>query len=306
MVDQFVEWVTARGCDASTAVLMDRCLANFFSWKFAAGYSPAAGQQARAGIIHLFPRYRDQLPESLLALKGWEKVMPPNKHPPLTWFLSIAMALRAVSWGYPEIGCAILVGFHLFLRFGELLNIHLSDIADPNDLRFAAANNDIVIRLRHTKTGTNQGAHVDDPAIIKLIRVLKRVRSSTAKQADPLLFNVSPFLFRRVFGLTVRSWEIPDNIVPHSLRHGGATHALKVQKVSAETVKERGRWASQKAFSHYIQGMEAALLQLRAPSKASELGVYVASDLFRAFCFASEMGVSSPLQVQFRKIMWDA
>jgi integrase len=48
---------------------------------------------------------------------------------------------------------------------------------------------------------------------------------------------------------------------PHSLRHGGATHALLHLGQSIETVMHRGRWQSVNSCRIYLQAGRAQLLQ---------------------------------------------
>ena len=63
--------------------------------------------------------------------------------------------------------------------------------------------------------------------------------------------------FRRVFALARKSWGLPAEVTPHSLRHGGATHCYVILGMSIPDLKRRGRWAEE-WITAYVQGLRSA------------------------------------------------
>ena len=64
-----------------------------------------------------------------------------------------------------------------------------------------------------------------------------------------------------------------DNIpyVPHSFRHGGATHAY-LSGSTVEQIKIRGRWKSLDSLNTYIQTARALFIDLDIPKQYNDLG----------------------------------
>ena len=74
------------------------------------------------------------------------------------------------------------------------------------------------LRIRKAKTGVNQWVSVRDPAVMALVRGLLAVPRRGS------LFSFSAGVFRTQFKHVCRQLGLSAAYVPHSLRHGGATH----------------------------------------------------------------------------------
>lgn len=286
---EFTEFVCGNEWAISSASDLDMALVHYCEHKFGLAYAPAAGHSAVAAMNRIYPNWKYQLPYTKLALKGWGRLMPPKKRPPLTWPLTCAIALRAVSWGYPNVAIAVLLGFHCYLRIGELLGIAVTDVADVGDPRAGFGNAQMFVRLAQTKTGPNQDVVVYNPAVAALVRLQLATR-----KPDELLFGVSEREFRLVFRKACVSWGLPPSIVPHSMRHGGATHAFVVDGVDAATIKVRGRWKSDDSFRTYIQTMRSALITSHAPAETVSFGKYASVDIVSSFYFSLSISYPTP------------
>ena len=128
----------------------------------------------------------------------------------------------------------------------------------------------MALRLAKTKTGSNQWAEVRRSQVQELVRVLLE----STKQGSRL-FPFTTSSFRYHFKNACHG--LPD-YVPHSLRHGGATHDFLVG-VGLEEILRRGRWASTASARHYIQAGRALLLTLRVPDGLIKAGNALAKDL---------------------------
>src|SRR4051794_5808536 len=89
---------------------------------------------------------KGHLPVSMLALRGWNKLQPVLSYPPLTWELTVCIALKmsACSW---SLGVGALLAFDCFLRVGELVGLKREDVADTDDARLAVGFKGMALRL---------------------------------------------------------------------------------------------------------------------------------------------------------------
>lgn len=248
---------------------VDTALSSYYAWLYEQGYAPAAGTKTCAAITrHAGGRELD-LPFSSMRLRGWTKLMPVIKRPPLTWGLTLCAAILCVHWGKVHVGVGYLVGFHGLLRISEIRGLRLSDIALPGDARFDGANRDIILRIRIAKTGVNQSVSITDPFIIKWLRIVIGGRDLLSDQP---LFVMSEFEFRAGIRAASSFLGLKDHFTPHSLRHGGCTYLYAVKKMTPDAIMVRGRWAAQRSFTHYLQEHHSALIQLQLSPKAASLG----------------------------------
>ena len=190
--------------------------------------------------------------------------------------------------GYGECAIATLVAFDGLLRVGELVAIMVRDVSLPNDCRRGSQSRTLesarsavssshpssrrrasaYIRLAQTKSGTNQTAEISNPDIISLLR-----RHIDTRPADGILFHFPSAAPADYFRIVLRSvcvaLDIDSfNFTPHSLRHGGATHAHMQMGETIEHVLYRGRWQSNSSARTYLQSGAAALITTQLSRRA--------------------------------------
>ena len=73
----------------------------------------------------------------MLALRGWHKLHPVLSYPPLTWELTVLIALKMSVQSWP-LAVGTLLAFDCFLRVGELVGLKREDVADSSDARLGA------------------------------------------------------------------------------------------------------------------------------------------------------------------------
>ena len=121
------------------------------------------------------------MPLSRRALKGWEKLSPSVSHPPLSWSLSVVLAVKMASqarsvFSAMSLSIGLLVAWEAYLRVGELCALTLGDVSfnslnDPVKLgrkksgagpASALSRSPVLVsfHLAHTKTGDHQWAHI--------------------------------------------------------------------------------------------------------------------------------------------------
>ena len=258
-VDDFLSWTEREGLDSSDPFKFDEIITLYLHDMFASGDGgKGKAQDTIYGILSFLPELKGHLPMSNLALTGWKKLQPTVSYPPLTFELAAAVAVKMAFSGNWSAGVAVLLGFDCLLRIGELTSLRREDVADAKDARVSSTFRGMALRLVKTKTGPNQWVEVSDRRVQRLVRVL--LTSSRGKT----LFGLTAHKFRQVFKDTCADLGLSPAYVPHSLRHGGATH-LHLRGVSIEDILLRGRWASTKSARRYVQSGRAMLLSMDIP-----------------------------------------
>ena len=228
------------------------------------------------------PTVKGHLHQTNLTLKGWRKLVPSIPHPPLTWDMTVCIAVRLVTQGKWAMGVATLLSFDCYLRVGEMCGLTGSDVADAGDKRRGSHHTTMELRLRKTKTGTNKSVTVRNVAVIALMR---KLLGSVPAAADSRLFPFSASTFRRHFKRACADLGLAKDIVPHSLRHGGATHD-DARGLTIEQIMKHGRWASTKSARHYIQSGRALLLNNSIPDSVFELSRSLVPNIEEIFTLA--------------------
>ena len=176
--------------------------------------------------------------------------------------------------GYRSAALATLVAFAALLRINEFIHLTIRDVALPDDPRLGivGSTTHTVLHIPHAKTGKNQSATIHDPHIISLLSRFMSLRRNSGASLDDSLFNIeSDSIFRHAFNRVLGLLELTHcHFVPHSLRHGGATHALN-HGAEMATVLQRGRWRSTKSAGLYLQQASASRLATVIPDHICRL-----------------------------------
>jgi integrase len=276
-VMEFLEWMIQNDEDAEDVEEFDDLLLDFVHHLYESGRGKTAANMTMAGLRLFLPQLEHRLPKSTQAIQGWNKRCPGRSYPPLTLHLAVAVSVQLarntkIKDAYRK-GVGVLAAFDCFLRVGELCNLRREDVADAGDSRVGSEHKGMVLRLRKTKTGTNQEVRVVTPSVITLLRGL------VAKtKPGERLFPFTADTFRRNFKAACAELGLSPDYVPHSLRHGGATRYRHVLGWSMEDIMQRGRWASTKSARRYVQSGMAMLLEMSAPKHIDALASTMAQD----------------------------
>ena len=277
-VDDFIMWCEDNGIEVNSRSDLDWELCEYIHDEYERNDGRGRTHMANTifGLQLFVPQVRGHLRLSAQALMGWKARHPGQRHPPLTWDLSVAIAAQLARWGRFDMAVATLLAFSALLRIGELVALRVEDFLDAksDDPRVDTARIS-GLRLRKTKTAENLFAELHTESVIQLMRVLTANKQSAAR-----IFQFSAGTFRKWFKKAVVSLQLDHRYVPHSLRHGGAT-TLYMSGVPIETILHRGRWASTKSARYYVQSGEALLLGQAPNRRARDLGRDVAADLVR-------------------------
>lgn len=284
VLTQFLAYAQAHGLNLSSGDALMAAVAGFLGSKIRDGYAAAVGRQLYAALCLRWSAWVGHLQPLHRAIRGWEKQRPVVKRPPLIRPLAVAMALRLVVWGWPSLGAAVLLAFHCYLRIGELLRVEDWHLVPPRSIRAGRANRFGFVHIPKAKTGTQQDVEVTDPDVAWVVALARR----TAAAHGGRVFPHSEHSFRKRFGQCAASLGLPATIVPHSMRHGGATHDYVTGRLTTDQIRVRGRWKGEKAMHHYVGAMRSALANLHVPRQSVQWGDIASEHLRASFVWALE------------------
>ncbi len=288
-VRSFTDWLLSEDADIFDEELdyedLDNLLVEYFHDRLADGAGKTLAKDTLSGVLHYLPHARGDLPDAHICVRGWMKLEPVVSHPPITFDLAAAVAVQMFRHGNDWLRDAIgvLLSFDCLLRVGELCGLRPEDVGDNKDGRLGRDFRGTLLRLRTTKTGSNQSVSVEDPAVQTLLR---HVVATTA--AGRRLFPSTSRTFRRRFQTACAELGLTANYVPHSLRHGGATRMF-LRGVRVEDIMLRGRWAASKSARTYIQSGKAALLAVNVPARLAATAAVLADNVVSAFALVAEL-----------------
>ena len=222
-----------------------------------------------------WPRLKRNLPETWAYLNTWEEGVPVQMRTPLPLPVLLAMCILARSLACQVSGrsaqlwlchAALLeVAFFTMLRPGELFKLRVGDVATVSSWNLGMPH--CTLRLRRPKNrrhmGFEQFVTLTHPSACNWLAVVTHGRRSTER-----LWPSTAAEFRERFADLWRKLKLQDvRLSPASLRAGGASFKFQ-SGVPISSIRFLGRWASEAALKHYIQGATAQQLLLRMPLPA--------------------------------------
>lgn len=281
---RFVSWGFDHGVVCVSVEDLDRALAEFFNDLYLdlGGGGRSIACSAMSGLHLFLPQSKGKLHVSALALRGWARLRPTISRPPLSWELAVAVAVRLGCAGRWSSGVAVLLAFDCYLRIGALCSLVKADVVMDADARMGSAQRGMALCLRRVKNGTNKWAAVRSRVVQDLL--MKLVEGLPTD--DSRLFP-SASRFYKYFKVACADLGLSEDYVPHSLRHGGATHDY-MRGVPLEDILHLGRWASIKTARIYVQQGRALLLACRVPDRVRILAKTLASDVSAAMALAQQ------------------
>jgi integrase len=146
----------------------------------------------------------------------------------------------------------------------------------------------VLLRLAVTKTGSNQWVELYNADVSHLL-----LRHIQHRPNDALVFDLHTVrrssnpatAYRRALRVVCNAVGLGAcHFTPHSLRHGGATHAMQHLGQSIDTVMHRGRWRSEASTRTYLQAGRAQLLQRVIPAAVLANADRVSRDWYSDLC----------------------
>jgi integrase len=267
--DNFTQYCNHRRWDLSqfTTAHYDHALLKYITHLYRTGQSRGRAATTYSALVFYLPNLKSHLPYSLGVLKGWIRTQPGRSHVPLSWPMTVLIGATMAQSDHQGMGLATLVAFDCYLRINEFVNLRIDDI-------YIVSGRPTFIRIRIAKTGSNQSVVVSNPDVDSLLQRWTRHRRINATSSQSLFDIPSHTHYRHVFKQTVTALNLTAcHYVPHSLRHGGATHSL-ANNVPMTNIVQRGRWRSLQSATRYLQAGLAirldAVIPRRRMSQAAE------------------------------------
>jgi hypothetical protein len=206
------------------------------------------------------------------ALAGWQTYMPSKPWAPApraVVYLCALLLVRSASGCDVDAGLALVLGFHLYARGGELDASRCDDFTDVDDLRNVHAVPTVL--LFDTKTGTRgipQMITVDDPCMADLFRfTVQRARAREPDNPNPYLFSFPKGSLLGAFKDAQLALGFPQALwVRHSVRHGAATDDFVRKLRSLAEISLRLRHQNEKTSKGYLQDAAALALLKDLPA----------------------------------------
>ena len=218
---------------------------------------------ALSGIHFFWPQAKGFLRGAWRLYRNWRKIEVPQRAPPLP--ISVCQALVGALLEVDQIQLAFLIGlgFHAYLRTGELLRLRFSDIS--------ATRAQGVVTIRASKSGLrfniDEAVTILDPTLLQLWDILRQLQPSPSS----LIWNRSATVFRRQFRAVLETLDVhPLGFQPYSLRRGGATFHF-MRRCTMDSILLRGRWRSLNVGRLYLEDGMATLQQLNLSQRAKQL-----------------------------------
>ena len=278
-----LSYVSAHGLPFATGNDVITAAAAFMGSRIRRGYAAASGQQLHSALSIAYPALSAHLRPLHRGIRGWAKLCPTVKRPPLVRPLAVAMAMWLVRSGHPAIGAAILLAHHCYLRVGELLRVRIWHVVGPRSPRTGFTNRYAFVHIPHAKTGDMQDVEVTDPHVVWITAVAMCAARERACDDNGLVFPCAQHTFRKRFAESAAALGLPPSIVPHSMRHGGATHDHASGARTPAEIQTRGRWRSDKSMSYYVGQMRSALATLRVPPASVSYGAAIQHCVAQSF-----------------------
>lgn len=283
-IRKFLDWVDNNNEDASTFEQLDELMTDYFHYLYEHNGSKSQATNTLFALVMLMPSIKHHMPTSRLSLRGWNKRHPPVPYPPLTFELTVAIAVQIIRHGAFNEAVATVLAFDCYLRINEFCQLRVDDVSNSQDARLGREYTGTALRLRSTKTGPNQWVQVEHPAVQTLLLQVKAARQRGNHQ---FMFGCTAAQYRRLFKAMCAELGLSSEYVPHSLRHGGATRD-HLRGRNLEDILMRGRWASTKSARRYVQAGRALLLATHVPEHVVALGSTLGQDLLLSFSLAQK------------------
>lgn len=286
-VDAFLHWLAERNHRSFQSVQhIDDLLLQYVHhcWTNAVPFTTA--KNALYGLRALHPSFKTGLPLAKVAVDNWDKRRSKKSHPPMPRVVVYCIAVYMTFRGNIQLAIATLTAFHTYCRKRELLNLRGSDVVEVADPRLSGANEHMGIYLQDTKTGKYQYVRIKDPAIATLLLELRDIVG-----LDHRMFPFANNTWLNLIHEACAAFGFPDDLVVHSLRHGGATHDF-IRDVPLPTIQVRGRWARFENMLRYVQAGRGRLIERELPRWAVDAGLLFIERPLEALAAAAKLAPS--------------
>lgn len=226
---------------------LDEAIAEWIDEKFHQGATLNLVADALSGLHYFMPFTKKKLPHSWKLFGIWRRHEVPARAAPLPEDLLWAMIGYSLSQQDFVLASLLGLGFHCFLRTGELLAVRPCDIL--------LNSNGGIVTLPVSKGGSRrdiqESVTIFDPTLILILLELLELKKSLNLYKVPI-WTASGTAFRNAFYKLCGTFHVSHlNFRCYSLRRGGAT-AFFAECGLMEKTLLRGRWQSVSVARLYL------------------------------------------------------
>ena len=252
--ERFLAWI--RTCGLPSAPSWEELewqLTEYVEFLWEEGETKGLACDTLSGVSH-FLRTRRRFPGAWQLLTVWSRLGVPNRAPPLSAHMAMALAGWGLQRGRVDFAAAIVAGFHLSLRVAEILSPAQNLITIGSNYRGG-------VSLPWTKISQQRGAReaisIDDPLVGWLITKALKVSPHNK------VLQMSGPAFRIMFNTGVAALGLSNvGYRPYSIRRGGATHDFLAHQDLQRSLL-RGRWSQLRTAKIYVTDGAAPIQELK-------------------------------------------
>jgi len=233
------------------------------------------------GLLHFQTHLqKSTLRKALGILDGWGRLKPSISTPPMSFKITVAVAVAMARSGYTEAAIATLVAWDCYLRVSEYCNLQVKDVIPSHDTRIDVSSSShntsssapsTIITLPHSKTGTHQSVAIRNPQIDALLTAYLQ---HSNKPPNSKLFPFSASEYTEILHQATYALGMQHiHFTPHSLRRGGATgQFMEMGEAALQQIMLRGRWLSFNSIRTYIQMAPSIVAEHSIPASTLDIG----------------------------------
>lgn len=256
---------------ARTFEEIDDLVGDWVELKFSSGEPLNTIADALSGLHYFIPASKKKLPLSWKLFSVWRRYEVPARAAPITADLLMAFAGRCLAKLDFPMATLLLLGFHCFLRTGELFQIAADDLLVNSKTG--------IVHLKSSKGGVRhnvkESVTIECPIVRQVVLQMIDIQRDAGLSGVPL-WKHSGQAFRTSFLTLCREFDVMHlNLRGYSLRRGGATAYFQTTG-SMEKTLIRGRWASSSVARIYLCDALSQLPKLKGtPETAKMLRKYL-------------------------------
>lgn len=245
---------------------MDELISDWIEQQFSQGSPINIVADGLSGLHYFLPSTRRKLPTCWKLFAIWRKIEVPARAPPITEDVCWAIVSRALQSEELSFAALVALGFHCFLRTGEMLAVR------PCDLLIKADKG--IVRLPASKGGARHNVQesvtITDKLLLNILHELLLYKRATRETRVPI-WTRSPGAFRNLFYAMLKFFDIEHlRFRCYSLRRGGATAYFQAHGLMEKTLL-RGRWASISVAKLYLCDALSQLPELTTSAHSKKL-----------------------------------
>ena len=243
--------------------ILDDMVAEFVEYLWEDGQTKTQANYTLAAIQYFRPQAKQHLPWSWKLTKVWNQVEIPIRATPLDPDTLLAFAGLAFKWRQPIFGHLIILGFTLFLRTGEILQL------SPADVTLGPQGG--VVFISSSKGNKRNFLPLERLEVTEQIAVRSLRALMASMKTSTTFWTSSRYAFMKLWDDIVAHFGLQGlNYKPYSLRRGGASTAYK-NGATLDQLVSKGRWQQVATARIYLDTGLQALTQLQIPPSSRPL-----------------------------------